>query len=292
MSLILTQSDSTPGSNPASYVNRFKNTFQIKANAEIAVQEVVLNRMGRFVVHQGARVFIRHGADDFHTPLRVSLAAGTYTPDELATHMEAQLNAYDSHPQFQGGWKCNSVYNGVVFQSFNIHVEQKVKVAASGPPTSTDVKTLNATYTEATGELLTSHTSYGQISMNPPISANTGELVVSFTETDVKKKLVIQLNTDAIVNTSSNTKNTMFLLYLDVTSDQLTVAQHNPKRNLVETLQVYNGFFANGHTSIKLKLEGEQLSAFVGTAADDENTPLYAPSRTSTARYMPSSPKS
>ena len=50
MSLILTQSDSTPGSNPASYVNRFKNTFQIKANAEIAVQEVVLNRMGRFDV--------------------------------------------------------------------------------------------------------------------------------------------------------------------------------------------------------------------------------------------------
>ena len=71
MSLILTQSDSTPGSNPASYVNRFKNTFQIKANAEIAVQEVVLNRMGRFVVHQGARVFIRHGADDFHTPMMI-----------------------------------------------------------------------------------------------------------------------------------------------------------------------------------------------------------------------------
>ena len=47
MSLILTQSDSTPGSNPASYVNRFKNTFQIKANAEIAVQEVVLNRTAR-----------------------------------------------------------------------------------------------------------------------------------------------------------------------------------------------------------------------------------------------------
>ena len=34
MSLILTQSDSTPGSNPASYVNRFKNTFQIKATKD------------------------------------------------------------------------------------------------------------------------------------------------------------------------------------------------------------------------------------------------------------------
>ena len=28
MSLILTQSNSAPGSNPASYVNRFKNTFE------------------------------------------------------------------------------------------------------------------------------------------------------------------------------------------------------------------------------------------------------------------------
>ena len=50
MSLILTQSNSAPGSNPASYVNRFKNTFEIKANAEIAVQEVVLNRQGKFEV--------------------------------------------------------------------------------------------------------------------------------------------------------------------------------------------------------------------------------------------------
>ena len=43
MSLILTQSNSALGSNPASYVNRFKNTFEIKANAEIVVQEVGLS---------------------------------------------------------------------------------------------------------------------------------------------------------------------------------------------------------------------------------------------------------
>ena len=47
MSLILTKS--TPG-HPAFYVNRFKNTFEIKPNAEIAVQEVVLNPSKKFVV--------------------------------------------------------------------------------------------------------------------------------------------------------------------------------------------------------------------------------------------------
>ena len=34
-------------------------------------------------------------------------------------------------------------------------------------------------------------------------------------------------------------------------------------------------FFANGHTHIKLKLEGERLSVFVGTAGDEENTSVF-----------------
>ena len=58
MSLILTKS--TAG-HPASYVNRFKNTFEIKANAEIAVHEVVINRSKKFVVGTNARLYVRHG---------------------------------------------------------------------------------------------------------------------------------------------------------------------------------------------------------------------------------------
>ena len=77
MSLILTQSNSAPGSNPASYVNRFKNTFEIKANAEIAVQEVVLNRQGKFEVSSRARLYFRHGTDAWHTPLVAIVAAAT-----------------------------------------------------------------------------------------------------------------------------------------------------------------------------------------------------------------------
>ena len=100
MSLILTQSNSAPGSNPASYVNRFKNTFEIKANAEIAVQEVVLNRQGKFEVSKGARLYFRHGTDDWHTPLLVPLTPGTYSPEQLVEHLTTQLNLYDSHPQY------------------------------------------------------------------------------------------------------------------------------------------------------------------------------------------------
>ena len=124
MSLILTQSNDNPGSNPASYVNRFKNTFEIKANAEIAVQEVVLNRQGKFEVSNRARLYFRHGTDAWHMPLIAIVAAGTYTPEQLAQHVETNLNLFDTHPQYQGGWKCNVVRNGDIFERFNIHVDQ------------------------------------------------------------------------------------------------------------------------------------------------------------------------
>ena len=50
--------------------------------------------------------------------------------------METQLNLYDSHPQYQGGWKCNVVRNGDLFERFNIHVDQKAAVTASAPAAS------------------------------------------------------------------------------------------------------------------------------------------------------------
>lgn len=42
-------------------MNRFKNTFEIRPNAEIAVQEVVLNRAPKFVVGAHAKLYVRHG---------------------------------------------------------------------------------------------------------------------------------------------------------------------------------------------------------------------------------------
>ena len=107
MSLITTKS--TEG-NPASYVNRFKNTFEIHANAEIAVQEVVLNRAHKFVTGPNAKLYVRHGdstnTNKYNTPQLVELDQGAYTPKEMASHLQVQLNKYDAHPQWQGSWTC------------------------------------------------------------------------------------------------------------------------------------------------------------------------------------------
>ena len=91
MSLILTKS--TPG-HPASYVNRFKNTFEIKSNAEIAVQEVVLNRSSKFVVGPNAQLYVRHGdaanVNTWNVPQVVVLAAGTYEQQQQQQQQQQQ----------------------------------------------------------------------------------------------------------------------------------------------------------------------------------------------------------
>ena len=278
MSLILTQSDSTPGSNPASYVNRFKNTFQIKANAEIAVQEVVLNRMGRFDVSKRARIYFRHGVDDWHTPLMAMIVAGTYSPEELAAHVETNLNLFDSHPQYQGGWKCNVVRNGDIFDRFNIHVDQQLPVTDSSPPASGEfTQGGGMSYVAATGVMTT--TDRGALSLKQPISANTGEILVSVASKDnLTGKLVILLDTDAVTNPTSSVsmKHSMFGVQLDARTDSMTILQHNPETTKLETIHVSSAvFFAADHTHIKVKLEGEKLSVFVGTSGDEENTTVF-----------------
>ena len=88
MSLILTQS--TPGS-ANSYVNRFKNTFELPPNAQVAVQEVVMNRKASFTVRPNALFFVRHTPDgvhaSVHTQIVVTLFEGVYDAEEMATHI-------------------------------------------------------------------------------------------------------------------------------------------------------------------------------------------------------------
>eukprot|EP01046_Picozoa_sp_COSAG06_P029479 COSAG06_NODE_2734_length_6368_cov_44.250439_11_plen_112_part_00 len=49
-----------------------------------------------------------------------------------------------------------------------------------------------------------------------------------------------------------------------------------PETTKLETIHVSSAvFFAADHTHIKVKLEGEKLSVFVGTSGDEENTTVF-----------------
>ena len=114
--------------------------------------------------------------------------------------------------------------------------------------------------------LLTTGSTPGSFFLHDPISANTGELVLSVVDREsVGGKLFIMLNNDTIVNTKEMTlKHTMFLVSLNAGNDTLSVSQHDPNVTEIGKLHVYDDFFENGNTHIKIKLEGEQLSVFVG----------------------------
>ena len=85
MSLILTQS--TPG-NANSYVNRFKNTFELPPNAEIAVQEVVMNRKASFTVRPDTKFYVRHTPDGVVNSVHTQIVLNT-TSSAVVSHRRA-----------------------------------------------------------------------------------------------------------------------------------------------------------------------------------------------------------
>ena len=184
MSLITTKS--TEG-NPASYVNRFKNTFEIHANAEIAVQEVVLNRAHKFVTGPNAKLYVRHGdstnTNKYNTPQLVELDQGAYTPKEMAAYLQSQLNKYDAHPQWQGSWTCVAEHQNNAFHRFVVTAKQAAAVV-SQLPTDAQVTLVTGTaaggitYDDSTGAIAAAALgTYGKCTFDIPISLNSGEVV-------------------------------------------------------------------------------------------------------------------
>jgi len=280
MSLILTKS--TAG-HPASYVNRFKNTFEIKANAEIAVHEVVINRSKKFVVGTNARLYVRHGdaanVNLWNTPQVVRLLTGTYDPTEMAAHLQLQLNTYDSHPQWQGGWTCAATQVSGEFAKFTITANQK-PAENSTIPTAANLKLLFGTKPgdgkvvyEPSDGTLTANSSLGTFSYakgETPISLNSGEFVVK-----------IVTGTDIITVGLSCLPNAVTASYF-VTIDNVTgfislfhtLSRETGKPYIQPIdygdLQMVDS--TNDH--VKFKVENDIVTVSIGTAANPDSVVL------------------
>ena len=295
MSLITTKS--TEG-NPASYVNRFKNTFEIRPNAEIAVQEVVLNRAPKFVVGAHAKLYVRHGdktnANAYNTPLVVELEQGAYTPKQLAAHLQTQLNKYDSHPQWQGGWHCVAKNKHGVFFRFAVTARQADAVSSQLPAAgqvtlATGTAAGGITYTSGTGVIKASasHT-YGRCTLDVPISLNSGEVVFQVdTVVDVLSTVDIGLFSPQIDHIRNQYG--AYIARIDHETGLLSVhhaVQHEDTTTRLEEVVYWEqsgnalagpyDFLGNLATAdhIKIKVVNEKVSVFVGSAAKPEETTI------------------
>jgi hypothetical protein len=213
MSLILTQS--TPGS-ANSYVNRFKNTFELPPNAQVAVQEVVMNRKASFTVRPNALFFVRHTPDgvhaSVHTQIVVTLFEGVYDAEEMAAHIQERLRACDHHPQYQNGWKCVAKLQKQQFHHFVIHAKQLDQDTTASTPAQAEVISSDPAIQYAAATQLVSMVSTNTaptsfVTMSLPMTNNLGVFSVQIPQLNKgnnRSPAAILWRTHGSINNSAN----------------------------------------------------------------------------------------
>ena len=196
MSLLITKS---PPGQAASYTNHFKDTFEIKPNSQIAVQEATINRRALINVSSNAFLAVYHGKtlagleyNDIDWGISLPIPEGTYEPDGFAATVQTALNLYEYHPVYAGNWVCAPQYDlaSQEFTGVNIAVKQTVSTAVTrfaaadveNYPTIADLK---LSYDAATGRATRASTGSaadadipGSLSVNKALLATGGSLVV------------------------------------------------------------------------------------------------------------------
>ena len=102
---------------PSSFNNDFQNTFTVPAHSEVALHSISLNRSSKYDMSD-RRLGIYHGPEKLPDgdskdggtavafPQAIELTNSSYTEDELASHIQAQLRSQDIHPNYQQKWTC------------------------------------------------------------------------------------------------------------------------------------------------------------------------------------------
>ena len=211
MSLLITKS---PPGQAASYTNHFKDTFEIRPNSQIAVQEATINRRALITVSSGAFVAIYHGKDltateknDIDWGIMVPIPEGSYEPDVFAAAVQDALNEYDYHPVYTGNWTCNPEFNSTSkqFDGFDIAVTQTVSTAVAkfNDADVEDYPTIAANklnYVASSGRVTRASTGSathadipGLLSFNKALLATGGSFVVKVEEANLHGDLEIYL---------------------------------------------------------------------------------------------------
>ena len=129
---------------PSSFMNDFQNTFTIPANSEVALHSVALNRLNKFDV-SAAVFYVYHGPaldatgvpvsggnEELALPFEISLVDGSYTPVELAAHVQQQLRLQDFHPNYQQKWTCTAQITDGVYTGMLIECGQVAPATGAG----------------------------------------------------------------------------------------------------------------------------------------------------------------
>jgi len=203
----------------------------------------------------------------------------------MAAHLQQQLNAYESHPQWQGGWTCAATQVSGEFAKFTIASVQTATPASAlpiaanlrllfglKPPTTT-----TPSYEPSTG-LVTANSNVSTWSScisNHPLSLNDGQFTVKITASTSKIKIGLHCNN--LYNSGKKTAvHAAYQVEVDklenggtVEVDSVLRFDEGDNRNMLTPLQYGDVIqVTEADNFITFKVENDIVKVYYGDAAD------------------------
>jgi len=206
MSLVLLSNDEVFNngggiSQPNSFTNITESPLIVKADSEVALQSLKINKEGQAHVSRANNrlgLYIGQYLDDEYDPYEeaytrsirnvndITLNEGTFDQDAFANMLVPRFKKAIFHPDFQDTFNASVKKDGGDFKGYNLRFDYTTAAPTSSLPTTTPIPVQagyeDFTYNSASGILTATGGGNGGIAQftDAPLSANEGRLIINF----------------------------------------------------------------------------------------------------------------
>ena len=205
MSLVLLSNDEDFNngggiSQPNSFTNITESPLIVKADSEVALQSLKINKEGQAHVSSANNrmgLYIGEYLDETYDPYEeaytrsirnvndITLNEGHYDQDAFADMLVPRFKKAIFHPDFQDTFNASVQKSGGDFQGYNLRFNYTTSAPTSSLPTTTQSVQAgyeDYTYNASTGVMTATGGGNGGIAQftSAPISANQGRLIIDF----------------------------------------------------------------------------------------------------------------
>ena len=211
MSLVLLSNDEVFNngggiSQPNSFTNVTESPLIVKADSEVALQSLKINKEGQAHVSRANNrmgLYIGEYLDEDYDPYEeaytrsirnvndITLNEGTYDQDAFANMLVPRFKKAIFHPDFQDTFNASVQKDGGDFKGYNLRFDYTTAAPSSSLPTTTQSVQAgyeDYTYNSSTGVMTATSGGNGGIAQftDAPLSANQGRLIIDFSAAGIE----------------------------------------------------------------------------------------------------------
>jgi len=221
MSLVLLSNDEIFNngggiSQPNSFTNVTESPLIIKANSEVALQSLKINKEGQSHVSRANNrmgLYIGRYLNDQYDPYDeaytreprnvndITLNEGTYDQDAFADMLVPRFKKAIFHPDFQDTFNASVQKDGGDFKGYNLRFDYTTTAPSSSIPTQTQsVQAGYEDYTYSAGVMTATSGGAGGIAQftDAPLSANQGRFIAKFNAAGIEWSMGLNRYADLV----------------------------------------------------------------------------------------------